>query len=135
MLTVRRQRIFPLSWGHWLPLPLRLLETSSFADYLWLILYGVVNVGVGFGVYLIGVKRVSALVAALVGLSEIPLAPIWAWLLFNERMNLAVLFGGSVILTAAVIYITSSGKRDRTGDEIIGFGSCSYILCYRPTNV
>lgn len=87
------------------------------ADYLWLVLYGVVNVGVGFGVYLIGVKRVSALVAALVGLSEIPLAPVWAWLLFDERMNLAVLFGGSVILTAAVIYITSSGKRDRTGTK------------------
>lgn len=83
------------------------------ADYYWLILYGFVNVGVGFGVYLIGVKRVSALVAALVGLIEIPLAPFWAWLLFEERVNISVLIGGSVIMTAAVIYIASSGKREK----------------------
>ena len=59
--------------------------------------------------YLIGVKRVSALVAALVGLTEIPLAPVWAWILFGEGMNLQVLVGGTVILTAAVIYISHSG--------------------------
>ena len=79
---------------------------------LWLALYGIVNVGVGFGVYLLGVNRVSALVAALVGLIEIPLAPIWAWLLFEERLNLFILLGGSVTLTAAVVYIASSGSRD-----------------------
>ncbi len=97
--------------------PFATFGNTIFVDYLWLALYGVVNVGVGFGVYLIGVKRVSALVAALVGLSEIPLAPIWAWLLFDERMNLAVLLGGSVILTAAVIYISSSGKREKEHDD------------------
>ena len=86
------------TYGHTIP-----------ADYLWLFLYGFVNVGVGFGVYLIGVKRVSALVAALVGLTEIPLAPVWAWILFGEGMNLQVLVGGAVILTAAVIYIAHSG--------------------------
>ena len=85
----------------------------SSADYIWLIVYGILNVGVGFGVYLIGVKRVSALVAALVGLTEIPLAPIWAWLLFEERMEVSVLLGGSVIIIAAVIYITSSGKWEK----------------------
>ena len=87
------------------------------ADYFWLLLYGFVNVGVGFGVYLIGVKRVSALVAALVGLTEIPLAPIWAWMLFGEGMNLSVLIGGAVILTATVIYIASSGKKAEDSAE------------------
>ncbi len=81
-------------------------------DYFWLILYGLVNLGVGFGVYLIGVKRVSALAAALVGLIEIPLAPIWAWLLFMEQVTLPVLLGGLVILIAAVIYITTSTKQE-----------------------
>ncbi len=81
------------------------------ADYYWLFLYGFVNVGVGFGVYLIGVKRVSALVAALVGLTEIPLAPVWAWILFGEGVNLSVLIGGAVILAAAVIYIAHSGRK------------------------
>ncbi len=91
--------------------PFATFGTTITADYLWLFLYGFVNVGVGFGVYLFGVKRVSALVAALVGLTEIPLAPVWAWMLFGEGMNLSVLIGGAVILIAAVIYIASSGKK------------------------
>lgn len=86
------------------------------ADYLWLFLYGAVNVGMGFGVYLVGVKKVSALVAALVGLTEIPLAPVWAWALFGERVNLPVLLGGAMILFAAVVYITSSGRTVAGGD-------------------
>lgn len=97
-------------------------DTSS-ADYFWLIVYGIVNVGVGFGVYLIGVKRVSALVAALVGLTEIPLAPIWAWLLFGERMEVSALLGGSVIVIAAVIYITSSGNREKVPDTRVMKGN------------
>lgn len=88
----------------------------SSADYFWLIVYGIVNLGVGFGVYLIGVKRVSALVAALVGLTEIPLAPIWAWFLFGERMEVSVLLGGSVIVIAALVYITCSGKWEKVPD-------------------
>ncbi len=62
--------------------------------------------------YLISVKRVSALVATLVGLTEIPLAPVWVWMLFGEGINLSVLLGGTVILTAAVICIATSGKRE-----------------------
>ena len=73
--------------------------------------------GLGFGVYLAGVKRVSALVAALVGLTEIPLAPVWAWMLFGERTNLSVLIGGAVILFAAVIYIARSGRMKAEPDN------------------
>lgn len=97
--------------------PLATFGNTLSADYFWLFLYGVVNVGVGFGVYLVGVKRVSALVAALVGLTEIPLAPIWAWMLFGEGMSLTVLTGGLVILTAAVIYIAYSGKKAEEPDD------------------
>ncbi len=94
--------------------PFATFNSATSADYIWLFLYGVVNVGVGFGVYLIGVRRVSALTAALVGLTEIPLAPIWAWLLFEERMNFLVMFGGAVIISAAIIYLTTSRKRQNT---------------------
>ena len=103
--------------------PFATFGNTSTADYFWLIAYGIVNVGVGFGVYLIGVKRVSALVAALVGLTEIPLAPIWAWLLFGERMSITVLLGGSVIVIAAVIYISSSDKWKRVPDDRVMKGN------------
>lgn len=74
-------------------------------DYFWLALYGLANVGVGFGVYLLGVQRVSAVTAALVGLSEIPIAPVWAWLLFRENPGLNAVIGGAVILFATTAYL------------------------------
>ena len=75
------------------------------SDYIWLGLYGLVNVGLGFGIYLLGVTRVSALAAALIGIIEIPLGPVWAWLLFAEEPNGLVLAGGSVITATAIVYI------------------------------
>ena len=85
-----------------------LLPTS---DYIWLGLYGLVNVGLGFGVYLMGVTRVSALAAALIGLIEIPLAPVWAWMLFAEQTGGLVLVGGILITGAAIVYIIGTQKR------------------------
>lgn len=77
------------------------------SDYIWLGLYGFVNVGLGlgFGIYLLGVTRVSALAAALIGLIEIPLAPIWAWVLFAEQTSGLVLIGGCLITGTAIVYI------------------------------
>lgn len=54
-------------------MPFATFSNTLPSDYLWLFLYGFVNVGLGFGVYLLGVARVPALVAALVGLTEIPI--------------------------------------------------------------
>ena len=85
--------------------------TASLHDLIWLALYGLINVGLGFGVYLLGVSRVSALAAALIGLSEIPFAPIWALLLFDERVTISMLLGGSLIIIASVIYIVSSSSK------------------------
>ena len=84
-----------------------LLLTS---DYVWLGLYGFINVGLGFGVYLMGVSRVSALAAALIGLIEIPLAPVWAWMLFAEKTSGLVLIGGSIITATAIVYIIGTRK-------------------------
>ena len=91
-----------------LVLPFSQSMSASSQDLVWLALYGLVNVGLGFGVYLLGVSRVPALAAALIGLSEIPLAPIWAFLLFDERITIPMIAGGSSVLIASVIYILAS---------------------------
>lgn len=80
-------------------------------DILWLMLYGAVNVGLGFGVYLMGVSRVPVLVAALIGLVEIPLAPTWAFILFNEQVSSIVIFGGTLILISSILYVFLSAPR------------------------
>lgn len=91
-----------------LVLPFSQSMSASSHDFVWLALYGLVNVGLGFGVYLLGVSRVTALAAALIGLSEIPLAPIWAFLLFDEQITIPMIAGGSSVLIASVIYILAS---------------------------
>ncbi len=82
--------------------------SASSHDLVWLALYGLVNVGLGFGVYLLGVSRISAVAAALIGLSEVPLAPIWAFALFDEQISFHMIAGGCLIVTASVIYILAS---------------------------
>ena len=85
-------------------------------DYFWLTLYGLVNVGAGFGIYLLGVQRVPAVTAALVGLTEIPVAPVWAWLLFRENPGINALIGGAIILFATTVYLLmTSGKQSDHG--------------------
>lgn len=92
-------------------LPFATLFPVSLQDMAWLGLYGIANIGLGFGVYLLGVARIPALAAALIGLSEIPFAPVWAYLLFDEQPTAAILIGGSLILAASIIYIVSAGKK------------------------
>lgn len=82
----------------------------SVANGSWLALYGIVNVGLGFGLYLIGASRVQPVAASLIGLVEIPLAPLWAWIFFHERVGLATLIGGAVVLASVV------GSLMRRGD-------------------
>lgn len=79
-------------------------------DYFWLSIYGITNVGLGFGVYLLGVSRTTATSAALIGLTEIPLAPLLAWVLFSEKIDTHTLIGGSVIMLATLLYLTRSAQ-------------------------
>lgn len=100
--------------GAFIMLPFVGFASVSIHDYVWLGLYGVVNVGLGFGVYLLGVMHVKALTAALIGLFEIPLAPLWAWLLFDESNPLSTFLGGGVILISATIYLVKSNQSEAT---------------------
>ena len=93
-----------------LVLPFSQTVSASSHDLVWLALYGLLKVGMGFGVYLIGVSRISALAAALIGLSEVPLAPIWAFILFDEQISRPMLAGGFLTLTASVVYIMASNS-------------------------
>jgi drug/metabolite transporter (DMT)-like permease len=95
-------------------LPFSHFGAISSTDFGWLLLYGLVNVGLGFGVYLLGVSRIPALTAALIGLAEIPLAPVWGWYLFSEPVGPRTMAGGAIILAAAIVYLwTQSFPQER----------------------
>ncbi len=95
------------------------LPFSSFSgivpiDYFWLVLYGVMNLGLGFGVYLLGVQRITATAAALIGIIEVPIAPIWAWLLFRENPGLYSIIGGAIIVFSTVVYLAIQYMKQET---------------------
>ena len=92
--------------GALITMPFSSFGDTLLIDYAWLAMYGIANLGLGFGVYLFGVQRTTAVTAALVGLMEIPIAPIWAWLLFDEEAGYKTVIGGVVILSATVMYLT-----------------------------
>ena len=77
-------------------------------DLVWLALYGLITVGLGFGIYLHGAARVTPATAALVGLLEVPLAPVWAAWLFGEGLNGNMITGGVLIIIAAVLHIRTT---------------------------
>jgi drug/metabolite transporter (DMT)-like permease len=82
----------------------------SISDIGWLWLYGFMNIGVGFGLYLLGVRRVKAVLASLLCMIEIPLAPLWAYLVFGDRVPPQSLAGGAIILTAVTANLAWSAR-------------------------
>jgi drug/metabolite transporter (DMT)-like permease len=83
-------------------LPFTDFAHTSQRDIAWLWLYGVLNIGVGFGLFLLGVRRIKTVLASLICMIEIPLAPLWAYALFGEQVSMQSLAGGAVILLAVL---------------------------------
>ncbi len=65
-------------------------------------LFGCLQLGLGLVLLTLGMRRVPAARAALIGLLDTPLAPIWVWLAFDETPPTTTLVGGGVILVAVI---------------------------------
>jgi drug/metabolite transporter (DMT)-like permease len=89
--------------------PFSNFRNTSAHDLVWLWLYGFLNVAVGFGLYLLGVRRIKAVLASLVCMIEIPLAPLWVYVLFGEQVSQRSLLGGGVIVMAALANVVFHG--------------------------
>ena len=92
-------------------LPFAQFVNTSMGDVAWLWLYGVTNIGVGFGLFLLGVRRVKAVLASLICMVEIPMAPLWVYLLFDEHTPQQSLIGGAVVLVAVVSNLLWTSRR------------------------
>ncbi|MGR3983939.1 MAG: DMT family transporter [Gammaproteobacteria bacterium] len=101
-------------------LPFATFGEANSQDYIWLAMFGAINVPLGTGIYLLGVQRVSALTAALVGMVEIPIAALWAWMLFNEEIGLGAFAGGMIVLAAAAVYVINKSRFDNARPAAIG---------------
>jgi len=75
--------------------------TIGATDLPWLLALGPGQLAGGLLLYMAALKRIPAGRAALLGLLELVLGPIWVWLLDGERPGPLTLLGGAVVIGSA----------------------------------
>jgi drug/metabolite transporter (DMT)-like permease len=84
----------------------------SWRDFVWLALFGCSQMGLGWILLTTGAPKVPAAEAALLGVLEVVLAPIWVWLAFNEVPSGATLLGGGLVLAAVLGHVVQDLRRE-----------------------
>lgn len=84
----------------------------SARDLIIMIGVGIMLTGVSSIVYSIGMTMTSALTANLIALSEVFMAPMWAFLLFHEKMGRFSAVGMALMLGAIIAECMSGNKED-----------------------
>lgn len=74
-------------------------------DMIWLVVFGAVNLGLGFALFTSGARLIPAALAALLGTFEPILAPIWVWLAHGEVPSARTLIGGAIVMAALIVYL------------------------------
>jgi drug/metabolite transporter (DMT)-like permease len=72
---------------------------------------GVVQLGIPYVLFQLGLRRVSPVDASLLILLEPVLNPVWVWLAMGERPDAATFVGGAAILAAMVLEATNPKGR------------------------
>ena len=73
------------------------------SDMLLLGLFGIVTQGGGLGLYMMGARRLPSAQAALLTSAEMPMAPLWVWIFFNE-MPAEETFIGAGLVAVAILW-------------------------------
>jgi drug/metabolite transporter (DMT)-like permease len=84
------------------------------ADGALLFVFGAMNLGLGLALFVRGVRRIPATLAALIGVAEPVLGPVWVWLVHGEVPGSRTLLGGGVVLTALLAHLLWQYLNQRT---------------------
>lgn len=74
-------------------------------------LFGFTQQGAGLILTTIGITYVPAAQAALIMALDLPLSPVWVWLLIGEAPTVLSFVGGLVVLAAILAHIWLEGRR------------------------
>jgi drug/metabolite transporter (DMT)-like permease len=73
---------------------------------------GIVNAGIGFSIYVIGISVIGPTPCALFNNFSSVTAAFFGWLCLDEMMTPVQMIGGAVIITSGAIVIWNKGKLD-----------------------
>ena len=77
---------------------------------LLLVVMGVVQFGLPYYLYTLGLVRIPAYQAALLTMIEPVLVPLWAYWAVGETVPLTTVIGGGAILVALVLFVLAIGR-------------------------
>jgi drug/metabolite transporter (DMT)-like permease len=83
-------------------LPLAHPATAFGPHFIWFVLFGTMQFGLGLLLLTLGARHISAPRSALTSAPEVPLACIWVWLAFGEAPSPATFAGGAIVMAAVV---------------------------------
>ncbi len=92
------------------------LTAGGSINWIVLLILGVVQVGGGYGLYNMGLQRVTPQKAAMLSLWEMILGPLWVALFLREFPNGMVLAGFAIVLTGLFLDIHLSKETERKGE-------------------
>ncbi len=96
------------------PAGLAALPGLGLHDGLAVLYLGVVQVGVAYTLFTLGMSRgIRSLDAGIVGYIEPVLNPIWVFLVLGERPSKWALIGGAIIISAVVAHTSFKAKQGR----------------------
>jgi drug/metabolite transporter (DMT)-like permease len=76
-------------------------STAGATEFIWLLALGPGQLAGGLLLYMAALKRIPAGRAALLGLLELVLGPIWVWLIDGEKPGDLTLLGGAIVIGSA----------------------------------
>jgi len=91
--------------------------TPAFAvspiDLGLLFMFGAFNLGLGMAFFVTGAPLLPSAIAALIGIAEPVLGPLWVWLIHNEIPSHRTLIGGAVVFFALLGHILWQLRQSR----------------------
>jgi len=81
-------------------------------NFIYLLLFGTAQFGLGLLLLTLGARLISATRSALIGSLETPLAPLWVWLAFGEVPSLMTCVGGAVVMGAVAADMLLTPRRN-----------------------
>ena len=95
-------------------------------DLLLLALFGSGQLGLGMILFTTGARRIPVAEAALIGVLESVLGPVWVWLALGENPGAPSLVGGAVVLAALAGHTLADLRLERRAEaaqSVSGSGS------------
>lgn len=76
--------------------------TAFGPHFIWFVLFGTTQFGLGLLLLTVGTRLISATRSALIYAVEVPLGCVWVWLAFGEVPSAASFAGGAIVMAAVV---------------------------------